>query len=95
MSNKSEMCAMIPQQLLNNSRQSKLGCGDHEPFVLVVVGGVGLNLLCLIAGSVTDRTGVTIHKISINLNGLMFSRLASKDMAGEFLVLHSTFKRLI
>jgi hypothetical protein len=54
----SETFAIKPAQPLDSSRR-RWGFGDHEPLALMMIGGVGLGVLCLVAGPVIGETGVT------------------------------------
>lgn len=49
--------AIKPEQPWDSSRR-RWGFGDHEPLALMMIGGVGLGVLCLVAGSVIGETGL-------------------------------------
>lgn len=55
----SETFAIKPEQPWDSSRRRGGGFGDHEPLALMMIGVVGLGVLCLVAGSVIGETGVT------------------------------------
>ncbi len=54
----SETVAIKSEQPWDSSRR-RWGFGDHEALALMVIGGVGLGVLWLVAGSVIRETGAT------------------------------------